>query len=235
MVVLELNKKLNNVTVIEGFPGFGLVGTITTEYLIDHLKCEKIGRAYFEDQPAILAVHSNMVIDPISIYYNKKYNLVIIHSISAAQGIEWKAADLVLDICKKVKAKQIISLEGIGATAKSGQDVLYMTNSKPFEKKLKSVGVKVLDEGIIIGVTSGLMLKAKKDFTAIFAEVKSNLPDSNASARILNVLDKLLGLKVDTKPLIKQAEKFEEKLKGLMNQAQQTQKQVDKKTISYVG
>ena len=39
---LKLTKKLKGVTVIEGFPGIGLVGTITTGFLIDHLQCEKI-------------------------------------------------------------------------------------------------------------------------------------------------------------------------------------------------
>ena len=33
-----LKKKPKNPVLIEGFPGFGLVGTITTEYLINELK-----------------------------------------------------------------------------------------------------------------------------------------------------------------------------------------------------
>ena len=34
---IDLIKKPLNVTVVGGFPGFGLVGTITTEYLMDHI------------------------------------------------------------------------------------------------------------------------------------------------------------------------------------------------------
>ena len=40
---IKLTKKPQNPTLIEGFPGFGLIGTITTEFLIEHLKAEKIG------------------------------------------------------------------------------------------------------------------------------------------------------------------------------------------------
>ena len=43
MVSLELWKKPKGATIIEGFPGYGLVGPITTEFLIDHLKTEQIG------------------------------------------------------------------------------------------------------------------------------------------------------------------------------------------------
>ncbi|MBW2989975.1 PAC2 family protein, partial [Candidatus Woesearchaeota archaeon] len=40
---IKLWKKPKNPIIIEGFPGFGLVGTIASEFLIDHLKTELIG------------------------------------------------------------------------------------------------------------------------------------------------------------------------------------------------
>jgi len=45
---IKLEKKPKEVIVIEGFPGFGLIGTIATEYLVQHLKCEFIGKYWFE-------------------------------------------------------------------------------------------------------------------------------------------------------------------------------------------
>ena len=62
---IELYKKPKNVTIIEGFPGFGLVGTITTEFLIDHLKAEKIGRVFFQDLAPLIAVHEGKIVEPI--------------------------------------------------------------------------------------------------------------------------------------------------------------------------
>ena len=35
---LILSKKPKGVTIVEGFPGFGLIGTIATEFLIEHLE-----------------------------------------------------------------------------------------------------------------------------------------------------------------------------------------------------
>ncbi|MBR9703757.1 hypothetical protein GOV10_06965, partial [Candidatus Woesearchaeota archaeon] len=58
---LELWKKPKGVTIIEGFPGFGLVGPITTEFLIDHLKTEQIGRFIYDDLPATIAIHDGKV------------------------------------------------------------------------------------------------------------------------------------------------------------------------------
>ena len=39
---LKLDKKPKNPIIIEGFPGFGFVGTIATEFLIDHLNAKPI-------------------------------------------------------------------------------------------------------------------------------------------------------------------------------------------------
>jgi len=53
-IKLNLTKNPKGVTIIEGFPGFGLVGTIATGFLIEHLKCEKIGTYFFETPPATI-------------------------------------------------------------------------------------------------------------------------------------------------------------------------------------
>ncbi len=228
---IQLWKKPKNVTIIEGFPGFGLVATITTGYLIEHLKCEQIGSVYFEDAAPTLAVHKNKMIDPIGIYYNKAKNLIIIHAITSAQGLEWKAAQAILDIANQLTAKEIISIEGVGSKEKSERGFHYTQNQKA-SKRLQKLGIDELGEGIIVGVTSALMLRLKRNkmpMTCLFAETHSQLPDSRAAAKVIEMLDGYLGLKVDFKPLLKEAAEFEKKLKGIATDFQKTEKQQGKK------
>ena len=75
----------------------------------------------------------------------------------------------------------------------------------------------------------------KAPLSCIFAEAHTQLPDSKAAAKIIEVLDKYLGLKVDYKPLLKQAEQFEEKLKGMLSKGKEAMDMQDKKQMSYVG
>ena len=80
------------------------------------------------------------------------------------------------------------------------------------------------------------MVRAEKvPISCIFAETHTSLPDSKAAAKIIGVLDKYLGLKVDYKPLLLQAEKFEDKLRGLLTESQKAQQISEKKKMSYVG
>ena len=233
---IKLLKKPLNPIVIEGFPGFGLVGTIASEFLIEHLKPELIGRYWFEELPSTIAIHNQKVIEPVGIYHCKKTNIVIIHSISGAAGIEWKAADVVLEIANRLRAKELISLEGVGSAIESEEsNVFYYTNNRKADKKLGSIGLKPLSEGIIMGVTAAIILKSSIQTTCLFAETHSALPDSKASAKIIETLDKYLGLKVDYKPLLEQAERFERKLKELLQKSIKAADMQEKKQLSYVG
>ncbi len=234
-LTVSLSERIQNCRIVSGFPGFGLVGTIATEFLIEHLKCRKVGQYFFEDLPSTIAIHGGKLISPVGIFYNKEYNLVIVHSISAAPGIEWKAADLITKIAVKVKASEIISLEGVGSPDASAARTLYYASEEKTSKTLKQHGLQALDEGIIVGVTSALLLKSEIPITCIFAETHSQLPDSKAAANIINALDKYLGLHVETQPLLEQAKKFEEKVKTILEQGRIAEEQRDKKALSYVG
>jgi len=230
---IRLSKKPQKPTIIEGFPGFGLIGTITTEFLIEHLKAELIGEFIYEELPPTLAIHKEKIVNPMGIFYDKKNNLVILHTILNVIGKEWKVAEAVEDMAKKLKAKEIICIEGVSSPIPTNQSrVFYYC-----KKDNKSLGkiAEPLKESIIMGVTAALMLRTGIPLTCLLAETHSQLPDSKAAAKIIEALDKYIGLNVDYKPLLKQAQEFEQKFKKILEQTAIAGKERDKKALSYVG
>ena len=224
-------------TIIEGFPGFGLVGTITTEFLINHLEMKEIGSLVLKNQEAMVALHEGKLIKPITFYYNKKYNIVVVHSIAPGKGREWDISGVILEMATKAEAKQIISIEGVmSQTPESpNQNVFYYTNEPKFVKKLEKNALKPLREGIIVGVTAAMLAQNDHKFVSMLAETHSQLPDSRAAANVIRTLDEYLGLKVDPEPLMHQAELFEAKVKGLVDKSSKVTQQQKEKQISYVG
>ena len=238
---IELTKRPKNAILIEGFPGFGLVGTITTEFLIEHLKAKKIGTIKSDKISPMVAVHDEQVIDPLGLFYDPKTNIIILHALIGVNGLEWQLADSLNQIAKELKVKEIISIEGIGAQGLVGV-INEDTPSKSYfysqtPKKWLSSGSLPLKEGIVMGVTGALLLNIKEiPLSCVFAETHSNLPDSRAAAKIIEVLDGYLGLKIDYKPLLKKAEVFEEKLKGLLEKGKAAEKmKQDKEELNYLG
>ncbi len=233
---LDQKAKIDAPRIILGFPGFGLVGSISTEFLISHLKTEKVGRILLTEMPAMVAIHQKKIVDGVSLYFDKEHNLLLLHGITAPRNLEWELCAIIGEIAAQVKAKEIISLEGVGTgEAKSGQGTFFHATSEKASNQLIGMKIRPLEEGIIMGLSAALLSTTKLPITCLFAETASELPDSKAAAELIKVLDQYLGLEVDYKPLLEQAQKFEEKLKSLLSSSQKAQEMSEKKVMSYVG
>jgi len=227
-----LNKKPKSPIIIQGFPSIGLVSTIATKFLIDHLDVEEIGHIESEHIVPLTAIHKGKVVNPITLFYNKKYNIIVVQSLTEVTGYEWELASTMVEIAKTLAAKEVIVLESM-PSHEENLDVYYFSN------KNKVKDVKELKEGIVMGTTAALLLKAKEiPVTCIFAEAHSQLPDSESAAKVVRALDGYLGLKIDYAPLIEAARKFEASLKQYLEktkQAAQVTTQKEQKELSYIG
>ena len=214
---IELKEKpKKGAIIIEGFSGFGLVSTIATEYLIDHLGARLIGKIESEKVQPIVAIHKGQIIEPLGIFYDSKNNIVIIRAISNINGLEWELTQSIVALAEEIKAKEIISTEGISSDNKPPEpEAFYFTKDDNRRKIFERMNVREMSEGIIMGVTASLLTKMPET-TFIFSEANSSMPDSRAAAKIIEIIDSYLGLKVDYKPLLKKAEIFEKQIKEVL-------------------
>jgi uncharacterized protein len=229
----SLKKKVDNPLVVLGFPGIGLVGTIVTKFLTDHLEVEHIGSIELPNLAPLIAVHKGDVIDPIAVYYNKKHNMIIVQSITDVAGNEWKIADSITQMCKDLNAKEIIAVEGMPSQDNNVDLYFHSTKSKVVGKAIP------LTEGVIMGVTAALMDKQKEvPMTSLFVSAHPEMPDSEAASKVVKVLGDYVGINLDVSPLLDSAKRFESKLKGVMQEQQKKsnyQKRDDDETIDYLG
>ncbi|MGB9748590.1 MAG: proteasome assembly chaperone family protein [Candidatus Woesearchaeota archaeon] len=226
----QIDRKIKPRVAIVAFPSFGLVGNIALEFLKEHLKTEKIGRLFMDEMVPLIVVHNNHFVEPISFYYNEKYKILLIEGINKITGLENRVSSRLVDFMNKANVKEVITLDGVPGV---GSGVYYYSKHKieVFEKS----NIKLLDNGIIFGITASLLLKMK-NVVSLFAEANSELPDSNAAARIVKALDNYLGLKIDYEPLFEQAKNFERKIKDILNKSEEFKaKSVHDKSLNYLG
>jgi uncharacterized protein len=225
---IELTKRPSSPTIIVGFPGVGLVGPIVTEFLIDHMKTEVMGKFVYDELPATAAVHKGALVHPMSLHYSEKHNALIAYTVLNVRKEEWAVAGVLAQLAKDLGAKEIICIDG--ANAASEESIIYAFGNPQFTQ----LGAQQMQESVIMGVSAALML-IHPNTSCLFATTHSEFPDSKAAAEIVKFLDKYMGLEVDYHPLVEQATQFEQKLKSMMGQSQKMLSEQDKKSMDYFG
>jgi uncharacterized protein len=230
------NLNLSGYTLIEGFPGLGLVGTICAKHLIEKLKMKKHGYINSDIFVPIIRIREGKPVHPSRIFLSKKEKLVVVISeqIIPKQFTDDFARALV-EWIKKKKFKQVISLNGLTAPQKTKEIYGYSSNdaSKNYLKKYK---VKLIEEGITTGISALMMLEMKNikiNGVSLLAPVNLQA-DYEAAANLMTKLNELFKFNLDVKPLLEEAKKVEAELSNYMQKLkamQETQQGKNEKTI----
>ena len=129
---------LKGFTLIEGFPGMGLVGTISAKYLAEKLGFKEAGFVDSAVFVPIIRVHNGLPVHPSRIYVNQKRKLVLLISEQIIpQLFTERLAKAVVGWIKQKKIATVISLSGIRALpSKEGKEIVYGIASDEASKKM---------------------------------------------------------------------------------------------------
>ena len=229
---------LSNAMLLVAFPTIGLISSIAGHFIIDTLKLEEIGTItspYFSPSTVI---HNANPSPPVRIYAGKKrcgpdgscdQIAIIISEFMPPLNLIKPLADTILEWAAKKHCKVLLTIEGTHAVAdqKLKKSQIFGVASTPSMKDvLKKYQINQTQEGMITGVTGVLLFEGKlqkRDVLCLLSEAFPSYPDSRAAATLLEKLDKMLpGIKIDPKPLYKEAEEIEKRIRTYMEQAKPT-------------
>lgn len=206
MVHIEIHRiadlKAKNPTVVIGFPGTGLVGSVAASQLIDNLDFQFVGYITSPNFAPLAAIHDYTPLPPARIHYCAKHNLVVIVSeMTIPVNSSLELADKLLKYAKQLGASSIISLGGI--SMKEEENAVYVISSdKKTVKNIVSKKIaKPIKEGATTGVTGILLSKGaleKFSVLSILAEASQDYLDPKAASNALKVLSSVLGISIDT-------------------------------------
>ncbi len=224
------DKSLKGYTLVEGFPGMGLVGTIAAKYLIDRRKLKQIGHIESNIFLPVIRIHEGRPVYPARVYiFEEKKIVVLIAEQIIPRMLTSIFADAVVGWIKKKGISRIISLEGI--KAEPGKNVVYGIAANEHSKKiLKKNKVDLIQDGITTGLTSLILLslgRAKMEACSILGNVNV-AADYKAAAALIEKLNEMAGLKLDVKPLLKEAKETEKQLIEQLQQLKKTDQNASK-------
>jgi len=217
--------KLKNPILIEGLPGIGNVGKLAVEHLIDTIKAKKFAELHCKDFPPQVFINPDGTVKLVNneFYYwkaKKRNQRDLILLTGDYQGLsstgQYDLIEKILDIAEEFGVKELYTLGGYGLGHEVEEPhVLCATTHKELVKTMKKYGAvfkKNEPGGGIVGA-SGLLLGLGelRDIkgACFMGETPGYLVDPKSAKAVLQVLTKIINIKVSFSALEKKAKEIE--------------------------
>jgi uncharacterized protein len=234
------NVDLSSCLLIVAFPTVGLISSIAGHFIIDSLKLKEIGAIVSKEFMPATIIHNGKPSPPVRIYAGDKkcgpngtceQIAVIISEFMPPYNIIKPLADKILEWATKKGCHSIVSLEGTHAVDSKKKFKVYGVSSNDTMKEiLKKYKIEETLEGMITGVNGVMLYQGalkKRDVLCLLSEANASFPDSRAAGNLLEKIDIMLpGIKIDPKPLYKEAKEIEKKIRQFMQQSKPTAPQI---------
>ena len=218
---------LDGPTLVEGFPGVGLVGKIVVDHLIEHLDMTHYANVHCEGVPPVTTYQtdSSELVTPVRLYVDADHDLLALQSDvpikpNAATAFAdcvtgWFDAESVLPVYVSGLPRQV-----------EAEPALYGVGAGGGAERLEAAGIETPDEtGLVSGPTGALLAHAvENDTTAVGVVVESDpqFPDPDAATAVIERgIEPIADLNVDTTELSDKAAEIEEARKQLLKKVQQ--------------
>ncbi|MFH1834846.1 MAG: proteasome assembly chaperone family protein [Methanobacteriota archaeon] len=233
--------KLRNPILIEGLPGIGLVGKLAADHLLDELSAVKLAVLHSHSLPPQVMIADDGTVNLVGMnfYYVKggKHDLILL--VGDFQGItpdsQYRLTERTIEFVKDFKVKRIYTLGGLGTgNLTKTPRVFGAATSKDLIKEHKKYKILFKGGGAILGASGlllGIGMQHGIDGVCLMGETHGQIIDAKSAEAILEVLTKILDLKIDMKALAEKAKETEDqmmRLSQMITQNQEAQEQQKK-------
>ena len=202
-MVFKSKPKLREPFLIACLPGMGGVGESVAKHLIQMLDAELFAEIISPKLPDYVIVKDGICRLPTYAFYatNKvKPNLVILTGDAQPHEEDvvghYELSEEVVKLAKRLKVRAVIGVGGFMMPDVS-EGVFVAFSSEELGRRFLEAGAKLMPKGHIIGAAGlipAMAAEAGMESTCLLSVVSSPLGDRDASARLLKVLLKGLGL-----------------------------------------
>jgi len=257
--IIEFKKpKLNNPILIQGLVGIGNVGRIAVDYLIEELKAEKFAELLSVHFMHFVLVDNNSVASTLKnefyFWKAKKPNqndliLLIGDAQSNSTQGHYEIAREIVKFALKYKVKEIITIGGLSVgEAVEEPKVVGVANDLDLIRKYSKynidfsgteVGSIVGTNGLVVGIAKYYNIKA----ICLLGQTIGYpvIPDPKSAKAVLEVLSKMLNLKISLERIdkkIAEMDRFLKRMEEIQRKAfQQMFKPAteEKERLRYIG
>lgn len=220
------NIVLKNPVLIAGFPGPGLVGSISVNYLIEKLQMKQIGCVESEFIIPGVIYYDGRLRHPFRLYSNQEGSLCVLvcEAPILIRGIS-SVLNLVMKWCNNNNVQEVLVLGGFSRPGldDSKREPYIFSSINEYNVQKTSFDRKIITTYLepttfIGGIPGGLLSSSLANnipCTALFIPSRDDLPDAEGAAIIIDEINKITKdekLKVDTAQLRQEGENLKKRM-----------------------
>ena len=210
-----------------GLPDTGLVGVISSSHLVENLGMKEVaGIDILSMMPPVAVISKGVVRPPIRIYLSDNVMAVSAETPVPPQAV-YPLAKMLVDYAMKRGIDYIVSIVGIASPNRINLEkpgIYWVASDEKARKLVEGLGIESFTNGYLVGPYALILkqaIRSRVSNLVLLADAYIEFPDPEAAAEVLSVVSKLVGVEVDVKKLLEQAEMIRIKLRGLMKQTRQ--------------
>jgi uncharacterized protein len=207
-----------------GFTGPGLVGNIAVTHLINRLDMDIIAHVESRYLPPAVVFIDGLLRHPFRIYANDSTDLcAIICEIPLRSEGAYPIAHALLDWIEAQQISEIIVLEGIPIRGIPRTRQTFCAAEPQILKNCQEHGVNIIQKGVIQGLAGSILNEClTRQITGItfMTPAIAYVPDPAGAAVIIDTLNTLYNMHIDTQSLLEKADDIKRKLKEVAQRAQ---------------
>lgn len=214
-------------TLIEGFPGHGLVASITVDEINDQLGLEPSGSIRSTAFPPAASFTNGVIQDPIRVYAGSKPPVVTL--LSDLPVPEEAFSELSQCVLKELATEVRRAIFVAGAPTQSNgqrETVTGIGTTERLRDELADAGIDIQETGGLVSGVTGALVSAcyQADVPAVMllVPVDPRLPDPKAAHEVIeNALEPFVEFDIDTSNLLQKAEEIQQQKQQIADQLQQ--------------
>ncbi len=238
--VIDLEKAhYQNPIIFGGFVGPGLVGLVTTGYLIEKLNLREVAHVRSQHIPPVAVFVGAKLRHPFRIYSDDsgKILAMICEMPIDIEGL-YEISMVLLDWAEAMTPTEFVILDGVPVSGIPSQRAAWSVADESRIGELEKKGVAAIQSAVISGIGGSILnqcLTRKVSGVSLLTPVSIDLPDPGASLVLIRAINQIYGLNIGTTELEADVEKLNARLSELAQQYSKVSDQYSDKEKQLYG
>ncbi|WP_144903408.1 proteasome assembly chaperone family protein [Halobellus captivus] len=193
-------------TLLAGFSAYGLAGLTAADYIVDHLDLQEMGHLSVEGLPTVTPFESGRPRHHTRLFSRENLDVtVLVGELFVPVGAGRTFANAILDWTEANGVLEIAILSGIPIPHGPDEHVTYYIATDDYrERRLRGGSIPAMGRGFLDGTNAALIergLDSPLGVCTFVTPVHAQVPDIQASIRLVETVEEVYNIGIDAGPL----------------------------------